>query len=68
VGRAIGPPSVNREQKALPFPLSNARRQLSAKQPGPNSRVAEVIVNVCKVVPVGVKVVTGGLLNEEEGV
>lgn len=48
VGRAeaLGPPRVKTEQNALPFPLSNARRQLSALQPGPNSRVAELLIDV----------------------
>ena len=48
VGRAgaPGPPRVKREQKALPFPASNARRQLSALQLGPYSRVAEMTVDV----------------------
>jgi hypothetical protein len=68
VGRAGAPrpPRVKREQKALPFPPSNARRQLSALQPGPYSRVAEPTVDVCRVVPEEVVLVIEALLDEEE--
>ena len=45
------------EQKELPFPLSKARRQLSALQPGPYSRNTEVEAEVCRVVPELVSVV-----------
>jgi len=48
---------VKIEQKELPFPLSKARRQLSALQPGPYSRNTEVEAEVCRVVPELVSVV-----------
>jgi len=52
VGRegAAGPPRVKIEQKASPFPLSNARRQLSAAQPGPYALgIEELTVAVLRV-------------------
>ncbi len=57
VGRERDSPRVKIEQNALPFPLSNARRQLSALQPGPYSRVAEVEADVCRVEPDDVNVI-----------
>lgn len=68
VGRDICPPRVKMEQNALPLPRSNARRQLSALQPGPNSAVAEVMVDVCRVVIMDVLAVTDGVIDDAEGV
>jgi hypothetical protein len=58
---------VNREQKASPFPRSNARRQLSALQSGQYCFwIEELTVDVCIVVMIVVTAVTDELLNGEE--
>jgi len=60
---------VKREQKASPFPLSNARRQLSAWQPGPYSFwIEELIAHVCKVVVKDGTTVIDDLFDGEEPV
>ena len=57
---------MKREQKALPFPRSNARRQSSALHPGPNSEVVELVADVWRLVPKEFGAVIMALLDEEE--
>ena len=64
--RALVPPRMKREQKALPFPRSNARRQLSASHPGSNSEVVELVADVWRLVPKEFGAVIMALLDEEE--
>jgi hypothetical protein len=67
VGRAgaLVPPRVKREQKAPPFPRSNARRQLSGTQEA-NWEDVELVTDVWIAVPEEFGPVIMALLDEEE--